>query len=159
MTSSAGLLMYRQSGDGTLEVMLAHPGGPYWQRRDAGAWTIPKGEYETPETPLEAACREFSEETGFAATAPYLPLGDIVQKGGKRIRAWAVAGNADPALLSSNSFEIEWPPRSGRRQHFPEIDRVEWFSLAQARSKLNPAQAAWLDRLADALAHAASGPG
>jgi predicted NUDIX family NTP pyrophosphohydrolase len=148
---SAGLLMYRRSGDGSMQVLLAHPGGPYWRRKDEGAWTIPKGEYDAPEEPLAAAQREFTEETGFAVTPPFLPLGDIIQKSGKRVTAWALTGDGDPAQLSSNTFEMEWPPRSGRRQDFPEIDRIEWFGLDEARRKIIPAQRLLLDRLEQAL--------
>jgi predicted NUDIX family NTP pyrophosphohydrolase len=146
MKKSAGLLMYRHAG-GALEVLLAHPGGPYWRNKDDGAWTIPKGEYEEPEEPLAAAQREFLEETGFAVTPPFIDLGEIAQKSGKRIRAWAFEGQCDPLALQCNSFEMEWPPRSGRLQSFPEIDRVEWFSLDAARRKIIAAQGKLLDRL------------
>ena len=148
MKKSAGLLMYRRTEGGSLEVLLAHPGGPFWRGKDEGAWTIPKGEYDENEDPLAAAMREFGEETGFAVSPPLLPLGAIVQKSGKRITAWAFAGDCDPAQLRSNTFEIEWPPRSGRMRSFPEIDRVEWLSLDAARRKINPAQCALLERLA-----------
>jgi predicted NUDIX family NTP pyrophosphohydrolase len=151
MKTSAGLLMYRRNGGGALEVLLAHPGGPFWRNKDEGAWTLPKGEYEEPEGALKAACREFEEETGLPPTPPFLPLGVAVQKSGKRITAWAFAGDFDPPQLRCNTFEIEWPPRSGRRESFAEIDRVEWLSLAQARVKINPAQAVLLDRLAQAV--------
>jgi predicted NUDIX family NTP pyrophosphohydrolase len=144
--TSAGLLMYRRTPGG-VQVLLAHPGGPYWQAKDEGAWTLPKGEYQAPEEPLDAARREFREETGFEPAAPFLPLGAIVQKSGKQILAWAFEGDCDPGQLRCNTFEMEWPPRSGRRQPFPEIDRVGWFPLAEARRKINPAQAALLDRL------------
>jgi predicted NUDIX family NTP pyrophosphohydrolase len=144
---SAGLLMYRRDADGRIEVLLAHPGGPFWQRKDAGAWGLPKGEYDDPETPLQAALREWSEETGFDAAPPFLPLGDVAQKGGKHVSAWAFEGACDPTHLKCNTFEMEWPPRSGRRQSFPEIDRVQWFGLAEARERINPAQAAFLERL------------
>jgi predicted NUDIX family NTP pyrophosphohydrolase len=151
MKKSAGLLMYRRTDAGSLEVLLAHPGGPFWRNKDEGAWTVPKGEYEESEDALAAAMREFGEETGFAVSPPFIPLGEIVQKSGKRITAWAFAGDCDPARLRSNTFECEWPPRSGRRQNFPEIDRVEWLSLAAARVKINSAQVALLERLAAAL--------
>ena len=151
MKKSAGLLMYRRTDAGSLEVLLAHPGGPFWRNKDEGAWTVSKGEYEESEGALAAAMREFGEETGFAISPPFIPLGEIVQKSGKRITAWAFAGDCDPAQLRSNTFECEWPPRSGRRQSFPEIDRVEWLSLAAARVKINPAQVALLERLAAAL--------
>jgi predicted NUDIX family NTP pyrophosphohydrolase len=139
--------MFRRIEGGALEVLLARPGGPYWRGKDDGAWTIPKGEYEDPEQPLAAALREWGEETGFAASAPFIPLGDAVQKGGKRVSAWAFEGDCDPQALASNTFEIEWPPRSGRRQSFPEIDEVRWFPLDEARARINAAQAAFLDRL------------
>ena len=143
--------MYRHSGDGSMQVLLAHPGGPFWRGKDEGAWTIPKGEYLPPEEALAAAQREFTEETGFAVTPPFLPLGEIVQKSGKRILAWAFSGDCDPAQLSSNTFEMEWPPRSGRKQDFPEIDRIEWLSLDDARRKIIAAQRPLLDRLEQAL--------
>jgi predicted NUDIX family NTP pyrophosphohydrolase len=152
MKKSAGLLMYRHAGGGgRLQVLLAHPGGPFWRGKDEQAWTIPKGEYEDSEAALAAAQREFGEETGFAATPPFAALGEVVQKSGKRITAWAFSGECDPAALRCNSFEMEWPPRSGRRQSFPEIDRVEWFDLDTARQKINPAQRALLDRLQEAV--------
>jgi predicted NUDIX family NTP pyrophosphohydrolase len=143
---SAGLLMYRTGPQGT-EVLLAHPGGPYWARKDEGAWTLPKGECDEGEEPLAAAEREFIEETGFAVCGPFLPLGEVRQKSGKRIQAWAFAGECDPAQLQSNLFEMEWPPRSGRRQSFVEIDRAAWFSLPEARQKLIAGQLPFLDRL------------
>jgi len=148
---SAGLLMYRRSDDGTVQVLLVHPGGPFWSGKDEGAWTIPKGGYEAPEEPLAAAQREFTEETGFAVTPPFVPLGEITQKSGKRITAWAFAGDCDPAQICGNTFELEWPPRSGRRQNYPEIDRIEWFTLDEARRKIIPAQRALLDRLEQTL--------
>ena len=148
MTQSAGLLMFRRLREGGFEVLLGHPGGPYWARRDAGAWTLPKGEIEPPEEPIAAACREFEEETGLAPTPPFTPLGEVRQRSGKRIHAWAFEGSFDPAALRSNTFEIEWPPRSGRREVFPEIDRVAWFGIDEARTRMNPAQCALLDRLA-----------
>jgi len=150
MKKSAGLLMYRTQ-QGSPQVLLAHPGGPFWRGKDEGAWTIPKGEYEETEQPLAAAQREFTEETGFEAAPPFVPLGEIVQKSGKRITAWAFAGDCDPGQLRCNTFELEWPPRSGRRQSYPEIDRAEWFGLDEARRKIIPAQRALLDRLEKAL--------
>jgi predicted NUDIX family NTP pyrophosphohydrolase len=140
--------MYRRNASGEIEVLLAHPGGPFWKNKDAGAWSIPKGEYEAPEEPLAAALREWAEETGFAAQPPYVPLGEIRQKNGKHVMAWAFDGDCDPAQLVCNTFEMEWPPKSGRMQSFPEIDRVQWFGLDEAREKINPAQATFLDRLA-----------
>lgn len=150
MKKSAGLLMYRRAA-GRLQVLLAHPGGPFWRGKDDGAWTLPKGEYEPPEEPLDAARREFAEETGFVASPPFLALGEVAQKSGKRVLAWAFAGEADPAQLRCNTFEMEWPPRSGRRQSYPEIDRVEWFALDDARRKIIAAQLPLLERLEAAL--------
>jgi predicted NUDIX family NTP pyrophosphohydrolase len=151
MKKSAGLLMHRRSGDGIAQVLLAHPGGPFWQGKDDGVWTIPKGEYQAPEEPLAAARREFAEETGFEVTPPFIALGEVVQKSSKRVMAWAFAGDCDPAQLRCNAFEVEWPPRSGHRQSYPEIDRIEWFDLEEARCKIIPAQRALIDRLETAL--------
>jgi predicted NUDIX family NTP pyrophosphohydrolase len=148
---SAGLLLHRAGARG-IEVLLVHPGGPFWARKDFGAWSIPKGEVEAGEEPLAVAHRELAEETGFTAPGPAVALGQVRQKGGKVVHAWAVVGDADPAALRSNTFETEWPPRSGRRQAFPEVDRAAWFDLAEARRRINPAQAALLDALAAALA-------
>lgn len=150
---SAGLLMFRRKGD-AVEVLLAHPGGPFWSRRDAAAWTLPKGEIGPGEEALAAARREFAEETGFASAPPFVPLGELKQKSGKRISAWAFEGDADPARLVSNEFEMEWPPRSGRTRRFPEIDRVEWFGLDAARAKLIAGQAPFIDALEAWLAGA-----
>lgn len=152
---SAGLLMFRRRG-GVLEVLLAHPGGPFWSRRDAAAWTLPKGEIGPGEEPLAAARREFAEETGFASAPPFVPLGELRQKSGKRISAWAFEGDADPATLASNTFEMEWPPRSGRTRSFPEIDRVAWFDPGVARAKLIAGQVPFIDALEAWLAR---GPG
>jgi len=143
---SAGILLYQHRG-GELQVLLAHPGGPYWQRRDAGAWTIPKGEFGDDEEPETAARREFREELGVDAIGALQPLGEITQKAGKRVVAFALEGDFDCSTLRSNTFEIEWPPHSGRRKSFPEIDRVEWMDLAAARAKILPAQVPLLDRL------------
>jgi predicted NUDIX family NTP pyrophosphohydrolase len=143
---SAGLLMFRRAAGGA-EVLLAHPGGPFWSRRDAAAWTLPKGEIAPGEDPLDAARREFLEETGLASTPPFLALGELRQKSGKRISAWAFEGDADPARLVSNLFELEWPPRSGRMQSFPEVDRIAWFDLQEARRKLIAGQAPFVDAL------------
>jgi predicted NUDIX family NTP pyrophosphohydrolase len=143
---SAGLLLYRRRGD-ELDVFLAHPGGPFWAHRDAGAWSIPKGLVDAGEAPLAAACREFAEETGIRPTGPFLPLGSVRQKAGKLIHAWAWEGDADPAHLTSNLMRTEWPRGSGRWLQFPEIDRCAWFAPQVAREKLNPAQAAFIDRL------------
>ena len=129
-------------------MLLVHPGGPLWQRKDAGAWSIPKGEHSPGEDPLAAARREFAEELGLAPPdSPAVDLGQVTQAGGKTVRAWAVAGDLDVSALRSNSFEMEWPPRSGQRLRFPEVDRAAWFPLEEARTKLVPAQAAFLDRL------------
>jgi predicted NUDIX family NTP pyrophosphohydrolase len=144
---SAGLLMYRRRAGG-VEVLLVHPGGPFWRNKDAGAWTIPKGEPAVGEELLEAAKREFEEETGFAPSGHFTPLPPVKQKGGKVIHAWAIEGDLDPAQIRSNTFEMEWPPRSGRRAAFPEIDRAGFFSLDQARLKMNSGQVALLDALA-----------
>jgi predicted NUDIX family NTP pyrophosphohydrolase len=144
---SAGLLMYRRSR-GSLEVLLVHPGGPFWMKKDLGAWSIPKGEYEAGEEPLAAAAREFEEETGLVAEGPYTPLRSITQQGGKVVQAWAFEGDCDAESLKSTTFSLEWPPRSGRRQEFPEVDRGGWFSLEEARRRILPAQAALLDELA-----------
>jgi predicted NUDIX family NTP pyrophosphohydrolase len=149
--TSAGLLMFRVV-DGVLEVLLAHPGGPLFAKKDAGAWTVPKGEPDGEDDLLRVAEREFSEETGLVAAGPFLPLGSIQQKGGKIVHAWAFAGDCDPRTLRSNSFTLEWPPKSGRQQQFPEIDRAEFFTLAVARRKLRPEQIPLLDRLAEQLA-------
>ncbi len=148
---SAGLLLYRRGG-GNLEVFLVHPGGPFWAKKEAGAWSIPKGEPDAGEAPLAAARRELAEETGLAVEGRFLPLAEIRQKAGKRVRAWAVEAEADPAAIRSNRFELEWPPRSGRRISVPEVDRAAWFALPTAREKINPAQAALLDELERLLA-------
>jgi predicted NUDIX family NTP pyrophosphohydrolase len=147
---SAGLLLYRRR-DGRLEVLLGHLGGPYVTRRDAGAWSIPKGEYEADEAPFDAARREFAEELGVPAPVDGAPahLGTIRQQNGKLVTAWAIEGDLDVSAVVSNTFEIEWPPRSGRRQSFPEIDRAEWFGLDAARTKMIRGQDALLDRLAE----------
>lgn len=138
--------MFRRRGT-AVEVLLAHPGGPFWVRRDEAAWTLPKGEIGLDEDPLAAAQREFQEETGFASAPPFLPLGELRQKSGKRITAWAFEGDADPSRLVSNLFEVEWPPRSGRMQSFPEIDRVRWFAPEEARRKLIAGQVPFVDAL------------
>jgi len=148
---SAGILLYKHC-DGVLHVLLAHPGGPFWRGRDAGAWSIPKGEYAQGQDPLDAARREFREELGIDAPVALTPLGEITQKGGKHVAAFAAEGDFDIHQLHSNTFEIEWPPRSGRRQSFPEVDRVAWFALDEAREKILPAQMPLLMRLADQVA-------
>jgi predicted NUDIX family NTP pyrophosphohydrolase len=145
---SAGILLYRVRG-GAVEVLLVHPGGPFWVNRDLGAWSIPKGEFEQGEDPLAAALREFREETGQEPpqAGDLLELGTVGQRGGKVITAWAAAGDLDPAALASGSFTIEWPPHSGNRREFPEVDRAGWFDPDTARQKLLPAQAVLVDRL------------
>jgi predicted NUDIX family NTP pyrophosphohydrolase len=146
---SAGILLYRRAADG-LEVLLVHPGGPFWTARDAGVWSIPKGEYEPEDDPLAAARREFEEELGSAPLgAEPLALGEVRQKSGKLVRAWALEGDLDPTAAHSNTFTVEWPPRSGQMREFPEVDRAQWFTLPAAGEKINPAQAAFLDRLAE----------
>jgi predicted NUDIX family NTP pyrophosphohydrolase len=138
--------MYRHTA-GVLEVLLVHPGGPFWQHKDDGAWSIPKGEFGPDEDPLAAARREFTEETGFPVAADPVPLAPLKQPSGKVIHAWAVAGDCDPALLRSNTFQVEWPPKSGTMREFPEIDRAAWFNLAEARRKIVPGQRGFLDQL------------
>jgi predicted NUDIX family NTP pyrophosphohydrolase len=148
---SAGILLYRLA-DGVREVLLVHPGGPFWARRDAGAWSIPKGEYGDGEDPRACALREFEEETGTRLPARELiELGSITQKGGKTVTAWAVEGDLDADSVRSNTFTMEWPPRSGRQAEFPEIDRAAWFGMDAAREKLLPAQTELLDRLLERL--------
>ena len=138
--------MFRRSA-GDLEVFLVHPGGPLWANKDKGAWTVPKGEYEPGETPLDAARREFAEETGFLASGKFIDLGTIRQKSGKLVTAWAFEGDCDPAQLISNTCEIEWPPRSGRHLEIPEVDRGGWFSLEQAWKYIREEQQPLLDNL------------
>lgn len=148
---SAGLLMYRRRG-GRVEVLLVHPGGPFWRNKDAGAWSIPKGEVQAGEDPLAAARREFEEELGLRAEGPFTQLSPVKQRGGKVVHAWAFEGDCDPAAIRSNTFTTEWPPRSGRMAEFPEIDRAEFFTLAEALDKVNPAQAGLIDQLGRLLA-------
>jgi predicted NUDIX family NTP pyrophosphohydrolase len=147
---SAGLLLFRRTPTG-LELFLAHPGGPFWKNRDLGAWTIPKGVPEPGEDLLQAARREFQEETGFESRGPFISLGSVRQKAGKLVRAWAWEGQADPSLVTSNTMKTEWPRGSGRWLTFPEVDRCAWFPPDVARKKLNPAQAELVDRLEHAL--------
>ena len=150
---SAGILLFRRVS-GSLEVLLAHPGGPYWQRQDYGSWSVPKGVAEEGESPEAVAAREFAEETGSELVnvalhpgRPPMDLGEVTLKSGKVIHAWAVEGDLDPALASSNEIEIEWPPRTGRRMVIPEVDRVAWFGLDEARLRAHPVQAEFVDRL------------
>lgn len=147
---SAGLLLYRRSAD-RLQVLLTHPGGPYWAKRDLGAWSIPKGEVEPGEEPRAAAQREFREETGFAVDGPVMPLGQAQQRGGKIVIAWAMAGDLDTRRLRSNRVAIRWPPRSGGVLEIPEVDRAEWFDLPEARRRILPGQACFLDALVGKL--------
>lgn len=146
---SAGLLLYRRRGTGA-EVFLVHPGGPYWVKQDEGAWSVPKGLVDSAEAELACARREFTEETGFELPGGggEVDIGIYRQPSGKRLHLWALEGDCDPAGLRSNLFEMEWPPRSGKMARFPEVDRAEWFGLEQARAKVNPAQAAFIDALA-----------
>ena len=146
---SAGVLVFRRraGAPGQIEVLLVHPGGPFWKNKDAGAWTIPKGLIEPGEDPRACALRELREETGLDYTGEMHPLGTIRQRGGKRVTAWAAECDFDPAALVSSTFEMEWPPKSGRRATFPEVDRAGWFDLDEARSKINAAQADLLDNL------------
>ena len=147
---SVGLLMFRSNP--ALEVFLVHPGGPFWAKKNLGAWTIPKGEYADAEEPLTAARREFAEETGFSANGEFFDLGAIKQAGGKIVRVWAFEGDCEPATLVSNRFQMEWPPRSGRLAEFPEIDRGAWFSLAEAKERILASQQPILNLLTDLLA-------
>ena len=148
--TSAGLLMFRRKGN-AVEVLLVHPGGPFWAKKDLGAWTIPKGELEDGEDALVTAQREFEEETGIAPSGPFHPLGSIKQKAGKVVHAWAFEGTCDPAQIRSNTFKVEWPRSSGRWQEFPEVDRAEWFRLEAARTRMNPAQVPFLDHLVEMI--------
>jgi predicted NUDIX family NTP pyrophosphohydrolase len=143
---SAGLLMYRRRG-GILEVFLVHPGGPFWQKKDAGSWSIPKGEYLPGEDPLEAAKREFQEETGIQASGEFIPLTPREQPSGKIISAWAFEGDCDASAIKSNTFLVEWPPRSGRQQEFPEVDRAGWFSIPVAKEKIIKGQSGFLEEV------------
>jgi predicted NUDIX family NTP pyrophosphohydrolase len=149
---SAGILLYRLT-NGEPEVLLVHPGGPFWAKKDEGAWSIPKGEYDDAEDPQACARREFQEETGTELPPGVLAeLGTVRQRSGKEVTAWAAEGDLDPDAVTSNEFELEWPPRSGSKQSFPEVDRAGWFGLEAAREKLNPAQGAFLERLEALLA-------
>lgn len=143
---SAGILLYRTKLTQP-QVFLVHPGGPFYKNKDLGAWSIPKGEYSNDEAPLAAAKREFEEETGSKINGEFIPLHPIVLKSGKKVMAWAVKGDIDQEKLISNVFEIEWPPKSGKKQSFPEVDRGEWFGLDEARTKVNPAQVRLIDEL------------
>ena len=150
---SAGLLVYRRRA-GDVEVFLVHPGGPFWRNKDDGAWSIPKGELEPEEDALATARREFQEETGFAITGPFQPLVPINQRGGKLVRAWLAAGDFAASQVKSNTFIIEWPPRSGQQQEFPEVDRAEWFDLQTAARKINEAQRGFLQQIGEIISPA-----
>ena len=149
---SAGLLLYRTDDVRSIDVLLVHPGGPLWASKDEGAWSIPKGEYVEPESAVEAATREFEEELGIPAPGgARIDLGEVKQSGGKLVHAWAVRADLDVSAMSSNTFEMQWPPKSGQFRSFPEIDRAAWFTLAEAASKLVGGQRPLLDRLVDAV--------
>ena len=143
---SAGIVLYRYR-DSTLEILLVHPGGPFWKNKDSGAWSIPKGEFDAREDPLQAARREFHEETGCSVDGSFIALGPVRQAGGKIVHGWAVEGDCEAESISSNSFTIEWPPRSRQRKEFPEVDRAGWFSLQLAREKILKGQLMLLDKL------------
>jgi len=147
---SGGILMFRRC-EQVVEFFLVHPGGPFWQKKDVGAWSIPKGEYDPGEDSFEAAKREFEEETGMKAQGTFLPLGEIKQPGGKIISVWAVEGDCSADTISSNTFSIEWPPKSGRKKEFPEIDRAAWFRLEEARVRIVKGQVGFLERLMSQL--------
>jgi predicted NUDIX family NTP pyrophosphohydrolase len=144
---SAGIVAFRHAADAGLEVLLVHPGGPFWRNKDAGAWSIPKGELAAGEDLLAAARREFQEETGFTVEGDFLPLAPVSQRGGKSVHSFAVEADFDASSARSNTFSMEWPPKSGRMQEFPEVDRAEWFDMERALQKINPGQAALLQQL------------
>ena len=147
---AAGILMYRRR-DSRLEVFLVHPGGPYWAKKDVGAWSIPKGEFDQDEDPLDAAKREFQEETGFVAAGNFIELTPVKQPGGKFVYAWAVEGDCEAQSIKSNTFSLEWPPRSGRREEFPEVDRAQWFTLELAKEKILKGQLGLLEDLQEKI--------
>ena len=147
---SAGLLMYRRR-QGEVEFLLVHPGGPFWANKDEGTWSIPKGEYATGEEPLDVAKREFQEETSFQASGDFIPLASREQPSGKIVSVWAFEGDCNASAIQSNTFAMEWPPRSGRRQEFPEVDRAGWFSFPAAKEKITQGQVGFLDELAQIL--------
>jgi predicted NUDIX family NTP pyrophosphohydrolase len=149
--ATAGLLLFRHCDE--LEVLLIHPGGPFWAKKDLGAWSLPKGQIEENEEPLAAAMREFAEETGFTVDGEFLPLNPIRQSGGKVVHAWAIQGDCDPTRLQSNLFSMEWPPKSGTFREFPEADRAAWFSIPEARKRILPAQENFLEQLSSMLGH------
>ena len=147
---SAGILLYRLK-DSSLEILLVHPGGPFFAKKDLGAWSIPKGEFQDGEDPTEVAKRELQEETGYLVDTSLIPLTEIKQKGGKKVLAWAAEGDFDPSVIKSNTFSLEWPPRSGRMQEFPEVDKAEWFSVSLAKQKINPNQSNFIEELLSKL--------
>jgi predicted NUDIX family NTP pyrophosphohydrolase len=147
---SAGILLYRLKNK-FLEVFLVHPGGPFWAKKDIGSWSIPKGEFTEDEIPLDAAKREFREELGIDCTGEFIPLTPIKQKSGKIVYAWASEGDIDPNQIKSNTFEMEWPPKSGKKQEFPEIDKGEWFNVSDAKKKIIPSQSGLIDELISKL--------
>lgn len=149
-SQSAGILLYRIKEEG-VEVLLVHPGGPFWKNKDLGVWSIPKGEFTNEEDALTAAKREFTEETGIVLSGNFIQLPPVKQKAGKVIYAWVIEGDIDPASISSNLFSMEWPPKSGKLQQFPEVDRGEWFGLVQAKQKINPGQVSLLEELQNTL--------
>ncbi len=150
MQQSAGILLYRMLKN-ELEILLVHPGGPFWKNKDEGAWSIPKGEFTNEEDPLAAAKREFEEETGMHCNGDLMALSPVRLKSGKRVHAWALEQDINAAAVKSNHFEMEWPPKSGKKQRFPEIDRAAWFTTAEATRKINPAQSAWIHELLQKL--------
>jgi predicted NUDIX family NTP pyrophosphohydrolase len=147
--ATAGLLLYRRRGE--LEVFLVHPGGPLWAKKDIGAWSLPKGEFEEGEEPLQAAKREFAEETGFSVDGEFRLLEPLKQRGGKIVHAWAIEADCDATRARSNLFSMQWPPKSGRIQQFPEVDRAAWFTIPEARRRILPSQSGFIDQLVDAL--------
>jgi predicted NUDIX family NTP pyrophosphohydrolase len=147
--ATAGLLLYRRRGE--LEVFLVHPGGPLWAKKDIGAWSLPKGEFEEGEEPLQAAKREFAEETGFSVDGEFRLLEPLKQRGGKIVHAWAIEADCDATRARSNLFSMQWPPKSGRMQQFPEVDRAAWFTIPEARRRILPSQSGFIDQLVDAL--------
>lgn len=156
--TSAGLILFRGRGEG-LEILLVHPGGPFWKKKDDGAWFIPKGELNPEEDALAAATREFQEETGLKPEGAFLPLGSVRQKSGKTIFAWAFEGDCEPTTLRSNTFKMEWPPKSGRQEEFPEVDRAAFFDERQASQKMHPVEFAFFGRLREALKSASEKSG
>jgi predicted NUDIX family NTP pyrophosphohydrolase len=150
MNKSAGILLYRRKNK-QLEFFLVHPGGPFWAKKDAGAWSIPKGEYEEGEDPLQAARREFAEETGQAVSGDFIPLTPLTQKNHKQVHAWAVEGDIDEKNIHSNTFEMEWPPKSGKKQSFPEVDKGGWFGAETAKEKINERQARLIDEVVEII--------